>query len=124
VYYIERKKVETLVIAVVSALFGGVGVKIVEYYTTRKKTEIEGNAQVEIKEIDDAILYRQELREDIDRLKKELKDVHSSMDAQRTEYFVLQRKYDKLEYDYSSLKREHESLKEEHDLLKKQVESK
>lgn len=65
-------------LALVGAVFGGVGLKALEHYLTRPK----------IKE-DAASEFRRELREEITTLRTELRRTEEDLEQWRTKYYVL-----------------------------------
>ena len=66
------------ILALVAALFGGVGLKIVESLVNRSKAKNDLQAQMRI-----------ELRRDVMSLKDELEDIENSLDQWKKKYYSL-----------------------------------
>lgn len=66
------------ILALVAALFGGVGLKIVESLVNRSKVKNDLQAQM-----------RSELRKDVMSLKDELEDIENSLDQWKKKYYSL-----------------------------------
>lgn len=65
-------------LALIGALAGGSVLKIIEYWLNRGKSQVDQQAQ-----------YRDELRKDIDTLRKELSETQTELDSYREKYFAL-----------------------------------
>jgi hypothetical protein len=72
----------TAIMALVGTVFGGVGLKVIEHLLARKKTK------------DDlAGALRKELREEVGRMRQELKEESQGHDAWREKYWTLYEKH-------------------------------
>lgn len=69
-------------IALVGTLCGGLGLKVVEHWLGKSKDKS-----------DEATKLRNELREQIDDLRKEIKDLELERDQYRNDYYDLRDKY-------------------------------
>lgn len=86
-------------IALISALFGGVGLKVAEYLIFTKN-----------KKLDEASAIRLELREEVKSLRKEIKEVNDELSSWKDKYYNLLNKYNHLQQDYNELKDKHDDL--------------
>lgn len=69
-------------IGVIGTIFGGLGVKSIEYFLSRSRVRI-----------DDATQIREELRIEVTALREEIKDLEDERDKWRAEYYDLRDKY-------------------------------
>jgi hypothetical protein len=74
------------VIALVGTVFGGVGLKIVEYWLGKNRVRV-----------DDATKIREELRADMAAQKAEIAQLEASLDKWKEQYYALFEKYIKLQ---------------------------
>lgn len=65
-------------IALAAAVFGGAGLKIIEYFLSRSRTRIDIATQL-----------RNELRQEVQSLRDELRDLETSNDKWRGRYYSL-----------------------------------
>lgn len=101
----------SIYVALFGALFGGVGLKIVEFIFISSKARYDGDVSLEAKRLDDAVLIRQELRKEVTELKVEMNDLYKKLDESRDRYYDLQQKYNDLKVQYDQLKADHDELK-------------
>lgn len=99
-------------VALISAIFGGAGIKLVEYFLITIRGRQEGNVTLEAKKLDDAVLIRKELRQEVGELKMEITDLYKRLDESRERYYDLLQKHNALQAQYNELKIEHDELKE------------
>jgi len=86
--------------ALLGAIFGGVGLKILERIFVVKD-----------RQLDDAAAIRQELREEIRTLRKEINEARGEIDKWRNDYYTILQKYNGLVTENEDLKRDMEYLK-------------
>lgn len=65
-------------LALIAALLGGSGLKIVEYFINRPKAKQDAAAEI-----------RSELRKEVDALRRELHGVENELDAWKAKYYEL-----------------------------------
>jgi hypothetical protein len=65
-------------LALIGTVMGGSGLKVVEYYLSKRKTKT-----------DEATTIRTELRAEVDNLRKLMKEAETEVDVWREKYFAL-----------------------------------
>jgi uncharacterized coiled-coil DUF342 family protein len=88
-----------IVLALISVIGGGVGVKLIETLFLR------GN-----KKIDESTTIRQELREEIQDLRTDLQELEKDLTKWKDRYYELLEKYNEVNANYDALKYKHEEL--------------
>ena len=92
-------------IPLLSALVSGVVVKVVDHtYVHREKS------------FDDAVAIRQELRDEVHSLHRELKALQQELDAWKTRFYELSTRYNGLLAECQALRAELEELRDHDDL--------
>lgn len=66
------------ILALIGTVMGGSGLKVVEYYLSKRKTKI-----------DEASVIRTELRSEVDNLRKLMKETEAEVDEWRNKYYAL-----------------------------------
>lgn len=79
------------VISLVAAIFGGAGLKVIEYFLTKS-----------VRKDDTATQMRKELRDEILSLREQLKRAEKELEEFREKYFNLQEEFSKLRIDLSN----------------------
>lgn len=96
--------VETLFTVILSAVGGGAGLKLIQYYFPNKKEKQDSSITLII------------------TLEKHIQGMDARIDKIQTELDNYREKYFSLQLEYTGLKSEHDKLKVEHSELKKQFE--
>lgn len=102
---------ENVAVALISAVFGGFGIKVIEYLLVSRKTQLDGNVTIESKKIDDGVLMRQEYREDLKHARSELAKLYAQAEQDQKAYFELKEKYLRLQLRYNDIEKELETIK-------------
>lgn len=74
-------------LALIGALLGGSGLKVIEFWLSRSKTRD-----------DTAANFRNELREEVKTLRDELRKVETELDSWRAKYYELMDEYVKFKH--------------------------
>jgi len=104
---------ESGVIALLSAVFGGIGVKLAEGFLFNKN-----------RKLDEASAIRLELREEVKSMRALIKELSDDLDAWKNKYYNLLDEHNALRAEYSELKEKHEGLEKEVVRLRAEVATK
>jgi predicted nuclease with TOPRIM domain len=102
---------EQSVVALVGVFLGGIGVKAVDHYFQGLSKKAEDKKVSSVREIDDSVAIRAELREDVAKLKIEVQDLYKRLEDERNKYFELQDMHQKLKLQYDDLDDKYNDLK-------------
>jgi hypothetical protein len=86
-------------LALFAALLGGSGLKVIEYWLNRSKTQD-----------DSAAAMRTELREEVRNLREELRTVEEQLDLWRGKYYELMEEFMKAKGDLSEAMRQQQRI--------------
>lgn len=76
-------------IALIGAVFGGAGLKLVEHLVNRSKLRIDAAADI-----------REELREEINSLRKEVRVLSSDLDEWKNKYYLLLERFNRMKIEH------------------------
>lgn len=77
-------------IALAGAVFGGAGLKIIEYFINRSKLKIDAASEI-----------REELRDEISNLRKEMRYLEEELDHWKQRYYVLLERFNEIKIKHN-----------------------
>lgn len=83
-------------IALAGSIFGGLGLKVVEYFVSRSRMKVDASKV----EVDAATEIREELRSEISNLRKEIDKLEDQLENWKQRYYTLLERFNEMKIKY------------------------